>query len=303
MNYETLRQEFKEKGFAIVRGLLSKDEVESYIQRMEKLSGISRGDFSSVSGRGFDQSGKQTSWNLPDGVAKTEEFWPIIFNERLLTTVRELLGPDIRFLQHNDLHVGFSAISWHRDSVNRKFGQGPDWNETEAAYKLVRVAIYLQSYEESQFRLGFINSSHQPTPTVTLKRRIDEAKLNWFGALSYVSPKLQMWASNAEWIATEPGDCLIFDPRALHSGSYITGPKYSMFVAYGQENEHFYNHQNYYNNIRTELGYQPMNPELAERLKEANLLPENVPVYDKIEGAWVPAPILKNLLAQRLNKS
>lgn len=295
MDTNTLREQFQAHGYIVVRGLLSPEEVRFYNDTLETLSGISRGSFNQkVSGRGA-----HISWNRPDGVSKTPEFWPVIFNERLLNTVRELLGPEVRYLQHSDLHVGFSAVSWHRDSVNRKFGVGPDWDESTQPYQLVRVGIYLQSLAESNFRLGFIAGSHRPLPEITWRRRLTEARLHGLGTLSYLSPQVQMWASNATWIGTEPGDAIIFDPRTLHSGSYITGPKYSLFVAYGRENQHFYNHHNYYRHIRSELNYQDLEPELVQQLKAADLYQEKVPVYDRIQGAWTPPPVLKNYLAQR----
>ena len=47
-------------------------------------------------------------------------------------------------------------MSWHRDNVNRTYGVGLDWDEARHPYQIVRVGIYLQRYEESQSRLGFI---------------------------------------------------------------------------------------------------------------------------------------------------
>jgi ectoine hydroxylase-related dioxygenase (phytanoyl-CoA dioxygenase family) len=295
MEQNEVRQQLQTQGYIVVRDLLSEAEVQFYNRKLETLSGISRRNFrGKVSGRGG-----HISWNRPDGVSKTPDFWPVIFHERLLTTIKALLGPEVRYLQHSDLHVGFSAVSWHRDNVNRTFGHGPDWDESVQPYQLLRVGIYLQSFAESNFRLGFIAGSHRPTPYVSLARKLTEAKLQSLGTLSYLSAKFQMWAAQAQWVATEPGDCIIFDPRTLHSGSYITGPKYSLFVAYGRENEHFYNHHNYYRHLRSELNYGDLAPELIQLLKDADLYQEQVPVYDRIQGAWTPAPILKNYLAQR----
>ena len=92
---------------------------------------------------------------------------------------------------------------------------------------------------------------------------------------------------------------LFFDPRIQHSGSYIVGPKYSMFVAYGKENKHFYNHHNYYTKIRSELNYAPLDPALIDRLMMADLYQLDRPQYDSIDGVWTPTPLLRNLIAQR----
>jgi ectoine hydroxylase-related dioxygenase (phytanoyl-CoA dioxygenase family) len=301
MDYQKMKQELDRQGYTIVRGLLTQEEVDYYVGRMEALSGITRagmqgGEEWKGSGRGSGGS----SWTLPDGVVKSRDFWPIIFNERLLEIVRQVVDPDVRFLQHNDIHVGFSAISWHRDSVNREYGVGPDWDENDAPYKLVRCGIYMQTFAESNSRLGFIPGSHKPPAgKVSRSTKFNERKLKWLGAANYLSPKIQMAASNADWIPTEPGDCVIFDPRTIHSGSYITGPKYSVFVAYGVENKHFFNHYNYYRNIRSELGYGELDPEFVQMLKDGNLYPELTPTLDYVEGAWVPSSIVKSLYARR----
>jgi ectoine hydroxylase-related dioxygenase (phytanoyl-CoA dioxygenase family) len=300
MDTKAMREQFKQQGFVLVRQLLNAVEVEHYIEILERQSGITRSDFKNNSGgRGFDKKGGQTSWNLPDGVSKTPDFWSLIWDERLVDIVRQLLGPGVRYMQHSDLQVGFSAISWHRDNVNRTLGYGPDWYETDQPYRLVRVGIYLQRYQESGFKLGFIPGSHRPPDHISIAQKLTEAKLRWMGGLSYVFASLQMRASNAEWIATEPGDAVIFDPRTLHSGSYISGPKYSLFVAYGLENDHFYNHQNYYRHIRAELNYQDLAPELVQKLTVVGLYPEHTPAYDQIQDAWVPVPVLRNLLAKQ----
>lgn len=301
MDYNAMRKDFDEKGYVVVKAIFSPEEVSYYIDRMEKLSGITRaGMQGSEQWKGSGRGSGGSSWTLPDGVVKYRDFWPILMHERLVDTTRELLGPDIRMLQHNDIHVGFSAISWHRDSVNREYGVGPDWDESDAPYRLVRCAIYLQTYEESSSRLGLIPGTHTPPKgPVTQAQKLNERKLKWLGAANYLSPKIQMAASNATWIATNPGDCIIFDPRLIHSGSYITGPKYSTFVAFGVENKHFFNHYNYYRHVRSELGYGDVDPELMDMLRERDLDPRLTPDYDFVEGAWVPSGLVKSLYNRR----
>ncbi len=301
MDYELMRKELQDRGFTVVRGLLTQEEVDFYVGRLESVSGITRaGMQGDAEWKGSGRGSGGSSWTLPDGVAKSRDFWPLFVNERLVEIVRNILDENVRFLQHNDLHVGFSAISWHRDSVNREYGVGPDWDESDAPYRLIRAGIYLQTYEESSSQLGFIDASHKPPQgAVSRATKLNEAKLKWLGAANYLSPRVQMAASNATWIPTEPGDCVIFDPRTIHSGSYITGPKFAMFVAYGVENKHFFNHYNYYRHVRSELGYEDLQPDLVELLKAHSLYPEDTPDYDFVEGAWVPSSLVKSLYARR----
>ncbi len=299
-NSAEMAQELDQKGFTVLRGLLSQDEANAYIERLDALSGFDREAARAENKGGLSKRGLSTSWYQPDGVTKQKDFWPLITNERLVETVQAIVDPDVRFLQHTDLHVGFSAISWHRDNINRDYGVGPDWDESEEPYKIVRVGIYLQTYEESSFRLGFIPGTHKYEGPADRRKKWVETQLKVLGALSYVNTSLQLRAPGAEWVTPEPGDCIIFDPRTIHSGSAITGPKYSMFLAYGKENSHFYNHQNYYRNIRKELNYQDIAPELVQNLQDSGLYQSEVPWYDEIEGAWVPLPIMQNLVKQRI---
>lgn len=254
-------ERFSNDGFVVVRGLLSPADVASYVERLKTLAG-----------------GKER-WTLPDGVNSQPEFWPLVLDERLLAAVRSVLGPDIRYLPHNDLHVGFSSFSWHRDSVNRELGEGPDWDESGEPYRLARVGIYLQRFAASGFRLGFVKGSHHRPSRRT-------------GALASVVSGLSgidLVGADAEWIATEPGDCVIFDPRMLHTGSRFHGEKYSVFLAYGVESAHFDRHWHYYVKMREDLAYSSIAPALAERLRAAGLLADGPPPDLEVNGAWLPS--------------
>ena len=69
---------------------------------------------------------------------------------------RKFLVVPFIFLQHNDIHFGFSSFAWHRDSVNRKHGDFPDWEEDKEEYQCVRVGYYFQE-ESAGFKLGMIS--------------------------------------------------------------------------------------------------------------------------------------------------
>ena len=155
-------REFRDRGFVTVKGLLPKPEAETYVRHLERLSGRTRESFERYRvGLGVLKRGVYRGWTLPDGVSKTREFWDLLVHPELLGVVREVLGPEACFLQHTDLHVGFSAVNWHRDSVNRRLGEGGDWDESEEPYRLARVGFYLQSHAESRFALGLVPGSHR----------------------------------------------------------------------------------------------------------------------------------------------
>ncbi len=288
------RTQLREKGFVVVKGLLSEEEVEHYRGMIIEMSGKDPETFKS-SGRG------EAGWNLTDGVSKTEAFWPLIDHEGLLGHLAELLGDEVKYLQHSDLQAGFSAVSWHRDNVHRTYGVGRDWEEDdEDPYDLVRVGIYLQSHEESNFSLGFIPGSHRFTGEgSSFQRTMNEWKFKAMGGLAWIGPTFQNLTPGAEWVPTDPGDCIIFDPRILHSGSYIEALKLSMFVGYGVPSQHFADLQNYYRHVRPELGYEPFSDELVAYLRERDLFAEGIEDTDEIADAYVPTAALRKVVASR----
>jgi len=268
----SLRARFETDGFLVLPGVIPLDEVLRYVSWLQQLAG------------GKDR------WTLPDGVNRHAAFWPVIFNQRLLDAVRTVCGPDIRYLPHNDLHVGFSSFAWHRDCVNREVGVGPDWDEREEPYRLVRIGIYLQRFESSGFKLGLIPGSHHPESSMPeeTRRRVSRGTSAVANVLSGLTG-LDLVGDAARWIATEPGDAVVFDPRVLHTGSQIHGEKYSLFVAYGVPNRHFERHRQYYQHLRRDLGYEDVPPQLAERLRAANLLAAPATIDVAVDAAWLPS--------------
>lgn len=267
------KEEFLEKGYIVLRGALSIEEVNHYRSELERISGIEASKFSKYRPKRLLFGKKNYKlYTNPNGVCKTKEFWGLLFQKNILSAVREIFGEDAKFLQHNDLHAGFSAAGWHRDSVDRNFGEGSDWDESEEKYSQARVAIYLQSFEESNFRLGILPDSNKKESFFTrLETRNKFLKMlgsNFLGS--------NLLSAKVEWITPNKGDVIIFDHRLLHCGSHIKGPKYSIFTSYGKENSHFRNHWNYYLQTRKDLSYKEMDQELNNELRKEGLLPEFV---------------------------
>ena len=235
---------------------------------------------------------------MPDGVSRTRDFWPLVLHDRLVSVARELLGPGACFLQHTDLHVGFSALGWHRDSVNRTFGEGRDWDESREPYRLVRAGVYLQSHEESRFRLGVVPGTHRPGPASAERRRLESAT-GWQGRLRglFAEDPLER---EALWLKVGSGDCVLFDPRLLHSGTPFDGPKYSFFLAYGLPNGHFHRHRAYYRRRRADLAYQDLDPELVALLRSAGLHAEEASPDAPVGSAALRPSRLETTLARGL---
>lgn len=262
---------FYRNGYTVIRSLFTPDQIEYYIRQLDQLS-----------------VGRGTKWTLPDGVCQHRPFWDVIFQPAILEAVRSLLGENIKFLQHDDLHVGFSSFHWHRDSVCRTYGEGPDWEERNEPYQLLRVGIYLQE-SSGGFRLGLVPGSQQPGRLPEKERRLIERTTSGLSKVRTLLGANDPLAERADWIPTSPGDCILFDPRTVHTGSEFEGTKYSIFVAFGVENGHFRNHYNYYRYLRDDLKYRALHPELAERLQAAGLYAGEQADVPAIKGAWMPS--------------
>jgi hypothetical protein len=291
-------REFRERGFLVVKGLLPEQAVEAHVAALERLSGRTRASFEGYRvGRGWLRRGVYRGWTLPDGVSRTPAFRDLVFLPGLLEVVREVLAPEACFLQHTDLHVGFSAVNWHRDSVTRSLGSGGDWDERVEPYRLARVGFYLQSHAESRFALGLVPGSHRrggaldDAGLAEVERRIAP----WRQAVALALGRDAL-AGRAEWVAAERGDAIVFDPRIVHSGSFIQGPKYSAFLAYGVPGRHFARHLGYYRHVREELGYGPLDPAFVERLRVSGLLADVERFrYDPEADAYRPGRLQKLL--------
>lgn len=277
----SLRARFDSDGFVVLPSAIPPDDVLRYVSWLQELAG------------GRDR------WTLPDGVNRHAAFWPIIFNPRVLDAVRQVCGAEACYLPHNDLHVGFSSFAWHRDSVNRRDGVGPDWDEREEPYRLARVGIYLQRFEASGFRLGLVPGSHRPASAMdaATRRRVRRRTSDLANVVSGLTG-LDLVGASARWVSTEPGDAVIFDPRVLHTGSRIHGEKYSVFVAYGLPNSHFHRHWHYYLHLRPDLGYSAIPTQLEERLRSTRLLAPDPHHAPGVAAAWLPSPAY-SFLARR----
>lgn len=266
MKMKSLSDHLNDEGYFIIRGLLEKNEVDFYRDTLCRLAG--------EQGRFHPQHAAYKRWTLANGVAMQSEFWSIIWNERLVAFLRNAFSLEEKmcFTQHSDLHVNNGIVGWHRDSANRRFGSGLDWDESRAKYRVVRVAIYLQSFAESGFKLGVLPGSHR------LPCRLFEFQCRAFAYVRRlvtdkrnILPPIILGKKPA-WIAFDPGDCIVFDARLLHSGGPVHGPKYAIYLSYGVNNEHSYRHRDYYFKERPELGYREMRRELVDRLWEEGLL-------------------------------
>lgn len=261
------KRRFDQDGYYLLRSLLTPKESRYYRHKINRALDLPEADVDNAAIGGHTRS-------LADGVTKCPDFWPLIFDDRLLDTVRELLGGEVRYTQHSDLQINLHGGRYHRDSACREFGIGPDWDETGAPYKVVRVAIYLSGYRDSGSSIIILPGSHRRETALNRLEYVAWNKLRAFARRrghNDLLPHLFLTARKIR-IKTNPGDCIIFDQRLMHAGGVLRGrkPKYAVFLAYGFDNQHSRNHRAFFLKRPT---YSPeIAPDLRDRLAAANLL-------------------------------
>lgn len=247
---------FREKGYCFVKGLLSDDEVHRYKDMLQRYTQINDQDYRT-----------KKSWNEADGVSKNPQFWPLLYHEKLLSVLSKITVGEPKYLQHSDIQVNLGEVGWHRDSAHGAINNG----EVSEDVGALRVAIYLQSFTESKFQMGIVPGTHRHTSWIHL---LENSLWSFYHKLTKKLPPFYI-TLRPKWFEIDAGDCLIFDTRILHSGTKPWGPKYSIYLVYGENgNSLCKSHYHYIHHIRKDLGYEKCPGSLVELLKEKELLYE-----------------------------
>ena len=76
-----MKERFDKNGFVVLEDAIALDAVHQIKEAIDELK----------------PSFKKRTWTIPDGVAKHEAFWPIIFNQKVIDAVQEILGGPVHF--------------------------------------------------------------------------------------------------------------------------------------------------------------------------------------------------------------
>jgi hypothetical protein len=250
---------FATEGYVVHRQLLEPDEVRQYRALLEALA---RNPAEPAAfrrpGGGFAQV---------EGVTMRREFWPIVFHDRLLAAVRRLLGEDIRYVRHTDLHVNYPlSPRWHGDLEEPHNILRGRLAGNPVPFRILRAGLYLG--EGMVF--GVVAGSHLRAWRL-LERHVELAnRINRL--LSRVTQRLVLppFPGRASWLHLDPGDCVLLDVRLLHTGHYARPPKYAILLCYGAANAHSVMHDVQFV-CRPNLIDRPMPAEFRQKLVEAGL--------------------------------
>jgi hypothetical protein len=249
MNQPSTRDAFGENGYLFIKGLLSDEEIHQYRSLLMN----------------DEKTKQQARWAEPDGVAKNPCLWPLIYHDGLLSHLRGIASADVRYLHHSDVQVNYDSVGWHRVSSHGLF-KGEARSEDIGA---LRVAIYLQSSQESRFSLGVIPGTHRHT---SLAGQLEKSIWSLYHRVTNGLPPWYL-TLKPQWFEMDAGDCLIFDTRILHTGSKPTGPKYSIYLVFGEAGNPLCKaHYDYIHLQRRDLGYEACPPELEKILAARQLL-------------------------------
>lgn len=244
--------DFQQNGFAFFPKILSSIEVDHYSKLIDEMT-AERGE---------------NRWAEADGIGKNEKLWPIIYNKNILGALNELGSVSPKYLHHSDVHVNYDSIGWHRDTARSALNV-----KTKSNLGSLRVAIYLQSKKTTDFKMGVIPKSHRNEPILNF---CEYKTWGPYTRFSKELPRTYLF-NKPQWFDIDAGDCLIFDTRILHTGTRPSGPKTSLYLVYGEnDNELCDIHYDYIHNQRKDLGYETLDPKLEKILSKENLLHERL---------------------------
>ena len=263
------KNKFLSQGYFIVRNLLSKEEISKFSKEIDRLYNLEY----------------KKNIKVRMGIHPYEKFWSVIINKKLINSLGQIFDKKFHFLYQAGILQTIEGKEYlhHRDNPCRKFGVGPDW-EDNSNYKIARVGIYLQNYEETKFHLNLIPYSHKKKYSIREFLRFFHKKtryLNKFRKLRNILPKFFGTS-----IKTNPGDCIIFDPRVYHSPSPHLGKRQAIFLSYGEDNRHSDNYVTYFTKLRSGTEYSEIGENFFQFLKNNDLYKPLNEEITNIPGAF-----------------
>lgn len=202
-----MNRNFLDDGFILIENVFTPQEVELF--RIVSLEYFSKnGGFSDSTGRA------KPDWIKEESLSSLYEKWN---SKKIENIIRDLIGEEVSFIGHNDLHVNRNA-GWHKDRLNneaRKFEINSPWETVNGqTMKIYKVNFYMQSHKQNKDGLTVIRSSHKTDNMDLIGERIQ--------------------------IYPDIGDIVIFDQRITHMGRWSGGyDRILLCMGYGVENIFF----------------------------------------------------------------
>jgi hypothetical protein len=226
------KQDFEDRGYELVPQLLNPEQVERYAQLARQIAS------DAAEAKHCLEAGRLQHI---DGVTARREFWDLIFVPELVQAMRELIGPEIMYVRHTDIHVQHPCQpGWHRD-ITRPIGDIFDTISAtpEVPHQVVRALYFLEDTE-----LSIVNNSHKRSGMYASMKAANVA-MKFARRLGYgdVIPPARMTT-----LKITKGDCVLLNVLAVHTGIMVDDdhPKIGVFLAFGAKNEHSIMHSSQY---------------------------------------------------------
>tara|TARA_R100000388_G_scaffold23750_1_gene18044 strand:+ start:4732 stop:5415 length:684 start_codon:yes stop_codon:yes gene_type:complete len=202
-----MNDELSKNGFIILKSHYSKEEIAAMKEKAMRYF---------ENGGGFrDSTGRaKPDWIKEESLKDLKE---LVNSEKLRLKISELIGEEVQFISHNDLHINRS-VAWHKDTLRgeeAKFQTLGAWDKYEdQEMQIYKVNIYLQDHSNNDGCLTVRKGSHKFSQ---LGR----------GIVCQTYP--------------EVGDIIVFDQRITHKATYTGGyDRLLICLGYGVPNEFFY---------------------------------------------------------------
>jgi hypothetical protein len=236
---------FGDLGYQVVRNMFTDEEASGSLSQILDMSRLSLSDYTDV------VSGRVDAFYKHGAVATNPSLWPVLLHPGLTDAIQACLGATCRCLPGIDtagLH--HSEVEAHRDvspgelPCLRNGIANPD-------YKVARVIAYPTL---GRARFGVVAASHK--------------------LVGKTSDILSKGAPDWRWLEVSRHDAVIFDPRAIHAGGLMTGPRAMIVLTYGTDS--IGSTETYFHaRIRTSrLQFPDPSPDLVARLRNQELFLE-----------------------------
>lgn len=206
------KEAFEERGYHIVRGALTPEEVQHYRGAMQVLfqtpadhpysAFLTPADIPDAE---RDPANPRALWNGFELPLFDDRFYDLIFHPRIALTMDALIGPDINFYETcfvcKPPRFPAHFRDWHQDSAYFD----PQTNDRNCA-----VVIYLDAMDADTGATQLIPGSHK---NGTLPHIIPEESVS--SKHMEVAEK-QRYAPLTSNFTFEPGDALFFLARVIH---------------------------------------------------------------------------------------
>src|SRR5215469_1811407 len=147
---------FRHNGFVIAHSVFSNLQISTFRERIGMaLNRV-------LASRDYDSDPKFPDLHMLRGdclsISELREFDYVIFDQRIVSLVKQLLGPRVVYHGDSSVQIGEGPRGFHKDNVDRGDASGLDW---KGEYRVLRMAVYLQDHAAHSGGLKVRRHSHR----------------------------------------------------------------------------------------------------------------------------------------------